>query len=285
MSKPVQLPTWDTNQTNLAVPPAGYQSDGWTIGEPVDSSFFNWYMNLTWQWVTYFRDQAASSYVFVADGEWLNDNKEYETTGTGDPVALGDRSGGALRGNQLQLQTAANNDLARGRMQQIVVAPPTAGGSAHVLEFEVDATELEGTTLPALFFAGVSHLGAYDNNRGCVGFLKTDGSGNWFTMNCAGAPGPVTLTDTGVAVSSTLTHRMRLEWVGVDYDDGPYAKFYIDGDLVHTALAGLPNDPTDEMYVTFDLFQTGAGNPFVWVSPFNYRHARTVEDGRAIVFE
>ena len=53
MSKPTELPEWNTNETNLVEPDASYKSDGWTIGEAADSSFFNWYMNRAYQWLAW----------------------------------------------------------------------------------------------------------------------------------------------------------------------------------------------------------------------------------------
>jgi hypothetical protein len=53
MAKPSTIPQWDSNQTNVATPPAGKKTDGWTNGETGDSSWMNWFMYWVYQWIVW----------------------------------------------------------------------------------------------------------------------------------------------------------------------------------------------------------------------------------------
>lgn len=53
MAKPVTVPSWDTNATNVTTPAAGYVTDGWTNGEPINSSYFNYFMMWVCLWLAF----------------------------------------------------------------------------------------------------------------------------------------------------------------------------------------------------------------------------------------
>ena len=71
MAKPATIPTWDTNSTNVATPPAGYQTDGWTNGEPVDSSFFNWFMMWVAAWLTFLDPFFGDNGLVLPSEYWM----------------------------------------------------------------------------------------------------------------------------------------------------------------------------------------------------------------------
>lgn len=53
MSKPVTVPTWDTNLTNTLPPDAGHITDGWDFSETPTSTVFNYLQNLYGAWLQY----------------------------------------------------------------------------------------------------------------------------------------------------------------------------------------------------------------------------------------
>ncbi len=59
MAEPASLPEWDTDETNITVPTAELV-DGWAVDQEPPSGFFNWWMNLVYLWIVYFR--AASPF-------------------------------------------------------------------------------------------------------------------------------------------------------------------------------------------------------------------------------
>ncbi len=216
---------------------------------------------------------------------WVNDVEQvaFATTGTGAAAGFVGASGSTLlQGGHLRLHTAANADFARGRIGA-VMAPPQLANYAQILMWDVDATEIAGVGTDCDLFMGIMELGAYDNTKGSVAIYKNGVGANWKILHCAGAPGPVTTVDTGVAASADDLHRMAIVWAGDDFAGGPFAKFYIDEVLVHTAVANLPNDPADLMYVTFDLMQLGVDGGNAYISPFTWMQARSVDDGRFLL--
>lgn len=52
MAKPTRLPTWADSSSLVTDPGAAKQSQGWAVEMP-PVQYFNWWMNLTGQWVEY----------------------------------------------------------------------------------------------------------------------------------------------------------------------------------------------------------------------------------------
>jgi hypothetical protein len=255
---------------------------GHTPGVPVPAEVENWWKNRSDTRVLRAEAQLASlGRIHTIHRDWgLNaEGVDLTEVGAGGTATAVINPGPRMQGWGLWLVTNASADWARGRISP-VMTPPQLASYAQVLEWDVDITEMIGANVD--LYMGLMDLGAYDNSKGSVSIYKSAASGNWQILHHASAPGPVTTADTGVAATAGV-HRMRIEWVGSDYAGGPYAKFYVDDVLIHTAVADLPNNAFESMYVTFDLLQTGATGANVWISPFTWRQARTVTDGNTIL--
>lgn len=51
MPMPANVPAWNTGGANRTEPSAGKKVLGWVVAEPVDSSFFNWWMFTAYSWI------------------------------------------------------------------------------------------------------------------------------------------------------------------------------------------------------------------------------------------
>ena len=75
MSKPTDLPVFDTNETDAVAPDATRQSDGFVVvgGVPEKPSYklFNWLMNAIYKWLAYFdkREQSVTHDI-TADSDY-----------------------------------------------------------------------------------------------------------------------------------------------------------------------------------------------------------------------
>jgi hypothetical protein len=55
-TKPSIVPAWNTGLVNNTEPTSGKKILGWEVGEQPSSAFFNWYMNLQYQWQQWAED-------------------------------------------------------------------------------------------------------------------------------------------------------------------------------------------------------------------------------------
>jgi len=53
MTAPAELPVWATDNTNNGEPSSGQKNSGWAVNQFIVSSYFNWWMNLVYQWINY----------------------------------------------------------------------------------------------------------------------------------------------------------------------------------------------------------------------------------------
>ncbi len=59
-TRPSDLPTWATGAgAELSTPPTASQSNGWVAGLKPPHEWFNWWMNLVYQWLSYFDDTVS----------------------------------------------------------------------------------------------------------------------------------------------------------------------------------------------------------------------------------
>ncbi len=66
MSKPASLPRWNTDASNRTDPASGQKDTGWTSGQFPPSSYFNWWMNLVYQWAVYVDAITAEALTWTA---------------------------------------------------------------------------------------------------------------------------------------------------------------------------------------------------------------------------
>ena len=86
MPEPSTLPVWNTDATNRTTPSGGLQAAGYATNAIPTSGNLNWYKNLVYQWVNWFKT------VVTADGGVTAvANQDITVSGTGDYVH-GDRT-------------------------------------------------------------------------------------------------------------------------------------------------------------------------------------------------
>lgn len=61
MAQPSQTPDWNTGGANRVDPSSGQKTSGWTVNQAPPSSYFNWWMNLVYQWVLYLKNLTTES--------------------------------------------------------------------------------------------------------------------------------------------------------------------------------------------------------------------------------
>lgn len=66
MPQPSDDPRWNTDLTNNTDPPSGQKDTGWTVSQVPPSSYFNWWMNLVYQWVLYLKNLATEAFTWTA---------------------------------------------------------------------------------------------------------------------------------------------------------------------------------------------------------------------------
>ena len=280
-TKPTLAATWDSNGTNVIAPTSGHKDDGFAVDEVPSSSEVNGQLKLIGEWTEWLKDFTdASGRINTVHRNWSNSTEQISYTTSVGGTAAGFLSSDStlLQGGHLRLRVTALGDLASGRNGAVMI-PPQLSGHVQVLEFSVDSTSFVSTDGDC--FLGLMEITAYDNNKGGVFFIKNSAGSNWKASVNAGYPGPATITDTGVAAAGL--QKMKIVWAGSDYSGGPYAKFYIDGTLVHTATSNLPDDNTDYMYIIFELLGLGAVDAILYISPFTWRQAHNVADGNTLL--
>ena len=55
-TKPVTLPRWSTDMSNMTAPSSGQQDTGWTPGQDGISDYDNWAKFWTYKWIEYIND-------------------------------------------------------------------------------------------------------------------------------------------------------------------------------------------------------------------------------------
>lgn len=65
MAQPTQDPAWNTGGANRVDPPSGQKTSGWTVNQAPPSSYFNWWMNLVYQWCLYLKNLTTEALVWV----------------------------------------------------------------------------------------------------------------------------------------------------------------------------------------------------------------------------
>jgi hypothetical protein len=151
---------------------------------------------------------------------------------------------------------------------------PLAAGQLHVLEWEMNGTDLIGT--PALVCqAGFLHdESAEPSGEDYIKFYKSSANANWQFMTQGTTSQQ---SDTGVA--PTAFQRFRIEAYGSGYPGGTRALGYINGTLVaeHTTATAMPAN--DLAGIVFFLKATGVlTNKQVVISPVRYWGRRFVSD-------
>jgi hypothetical protein len=77
MPQPTQDPQWNTNGTNRVEPPSGQKASGWTIGQAPPSSYFNWWMNLVYQWCLYLKNLTSEALTWLGFQTFNNGIRSY----------------------------------------------------------------------------------------------------------------------------------------------------------------------------------------------------------------
>lgn len=72
MPAPASLPTWNTSGLNRTEPSAGIKASGWLVNDPINSSYFNWWMWLVYQWVLYLQGLYAK--ILGSNNTWTGLN-------------------------------------------------------------------------------------------------------------------------------------------------------------------------------------------------------------------
>lgn len=273
--KPTQAATWatDTNYTGGAeagtptkvAPSAGRQAEGVEPGAKYPAQEFNWEQNLVGQWTDFIRHRMGRVHTreFVVDADVTQSETGTGVTTWGIAVGPDSMPGWSLF-------TTANADRAAFNGTTLVDNPCNAK-MLHILEYEVDSTDLTGT--PALtMHHGFRHdllIGTEDT--AC--FAKTSASANWFARTSNN--NVATETDTGIA--ATGVQRFTIMWWGATISPTAAQKveYYIDGALVATNTANLPAQTSEDLGPAFVLLSTGATDDrTVRVSPVKYYGVR-----------
>lgn len=64
MPAPSADPEWDTANTNITVAPADYKANGWGLTRKLGiSAYMNWWMNLVYQWILYFKSLTTADVI------------------------------------------------------------------------------------------------------------------------------------------------------------------------------------------------------------------------------
>jgi hypothetical protein len=186
-------------------------------------------------------------------------------TGTGVISLISNATTGGM-GARVNLP--ANADAVSVGMAVEVLTAPCPANMLHILEWELDTTELVGT--PGLTF--VAGFGSLNGTNDTVGIEKTSASANYF-LRTTSTTGPATgTTDTGIAAASGIT-RFTLMWYGASVDSsGARAELYINNVLVATRTTTLPT--TDAMGFLMSFTSTGATTSLFDISPVCYRGVR-----------
>jgi hypothetical protein len=61
MAQPSQDPNWNTGGANRVDPSSGQKISGWTVNQAPPSSYFNWWMNLVYQWCIYLKNLTSEA--------------------------------------------------------------------------------------------------------------------------------------------------------------------------------------------------------------------------------
>ena len=124
MPKPIKLPEWASDETQVVEPNGSKKSTGWTQGERPPAETFNWYQWLVYKWVE-FLDAWTTGHNHLDDGsdgsmprlspdneiDWSRDVKPYTGAANGYKVVTIDDSN-EHRVNHLGLGTTKSTDQA-----------------------------------------------------------------------------------------------------------------------------------------------------------------------------
>jgi hypothetical protein len=96
MAQPSQTPDWNTGGSNRTDPPSGQKISGWTVNQTPPSSYFNWWMNLVYQWVLYLKNLTTEALTW---GAFQTFNAALRGFGTNlNPGVRGDSGGSGFAG-------------------------------------------------------------------------------------------------------------------------------------------------------------------------------------------
>ena len=179
-----------------------------------------------------------------------------------------------IKGPQLVLGVVANADLTYFFSPYVISSQSGAWPTnmIHVLEFEIDATDLTGTPNLSLEM-GFRQGGGVPQTNDHIAISKTSASANWFFKTRNNAGGPTTVNTT---VAAGGVQRFRIEVYTGGTPGGARALCFIDGVLRAEITATLPD--TDNLAINGGLLSTGATNKIVPVSPISYRASRYLAD-------
>ena len=186
MTQPTQTPDWNTSGSNRVDPPSGQKSSGWTVNQAPPSSYFNWWMNLVYQWVLYLKNLTLEALVWVelqsfqkgltASQSVANTNTVTITTnGTGTGVSINASTNAASRA--LKAFTGAVNGVA------------IEGVASHLGSAGLKGTATAGSASGVL--ATASGAGGYAVTASGTGFGVGSGSGALNATNAHNVPDDV----------------------------------------------------------------------------------------------
>lgn len=85
-ARPTSVPVWNTAGTNRVTPSGGLQAAGYATGATPVSGNFNWFKNLVYQWILYWKELPVNAYPSTGfDGAtpgWVMDTQGSAKTST-----------------------------------------------------------------------------------------------------------------------------------------------------------------------------------------------------------
>lgn len=232
MSAPSQLPTWNTGGANRVDPSAGKKILGWVVAEPVDSSFFNWWMWTVYQWCLYLQGITSEALTWTV-GQLFNDGITVVRATTGNAVTGTAGSGAANAGVKgIGAAGTASTGVYGLSTTSATGIGVVGSGKAYGVSGDADFTGGVGTYGRGFAF-GVDGIGSGTTNgtgvRGTGGptngtGVEGNGSGSGYGVKGTAAPGG---SGTGGYFTGGLVNGSGVEGYGTGSGYGGY--FYANG--------------------------------------------------------
>ena len=195
-TKPTSIPRWADVGGDIVEPNSAKKDVGWVSAERPPAQYFNWLLNLTYQWIAFIDQQFEDSYekIIPAFDGFLIGNDDPTPTGP-DYLLLNLTGGGQLWAIPLRMTVGDRIKNVRVHVQDNLAGP---------------------VVVTAKVFRSVSNSGAAQSELATV---ASDGSGNFqeLTMTAINE----TVIDNRyywVRIDSSTTGNIGLKSVEVDYD-------------------------------------------------------------------
>lgn len=151
MAAPTKLPVWATDAGTTVEPTTGKKAAGWTVTEKPPARWFNWWMNLVYQWFAYVFNATDGNIQFTNS---VANKRAIDVTGNG--TAAGARfTGGSSAGPGIEAVAGAGGKaiVATGLVEASagLKAKDTGNGSDTIAGYRI------GTFTPALATDGTNN--------------------------------------------------------------------------------------------------------------------------------